>query len=109
MSTKLAGVEGEVSKERLMQDLRVIVADAEELLRATAGQAGDKVASARERIQESLDVARERLASAEQAVVEKTRLAAKATDEYVHENPWKSIGIAAGAGLLIGMLISRSR
>ncbi len=109
MSTKLAGVEGEVSKERLMQDLRVVVADAEELLRATAGQAGDKVASARERIQESLDVARERLASAEQAVVEKTRQAAKATDEYVHENPWKSIGIAAGAGLLIGMLISRSR
>ncbi len=109
MSTKLAGVEGEVSKERLMQDLRVVVADAEELLRATAGQAGDKVASARERIQESLDTARERLASAEQAVVERTKQAAKATDEYVHENPWKSIGIAAGAGLLIGMLISRSR
>ncbi len=109
MSTKLAGVEGEVSKERLMQDLRVVVADAEELLRATAGQAGDKVASARERIQESLVAARERLASAEQAVVEKTKQAAKATDEYVHENPWKSIGIAAGAGLIIGMLISRSR
>ncbi|HXU94472.1 MAG TPA: DUF883 family protein [Gallionella sp.] len=109
MSTKLAGVEGEVSKERLMQDLRVVVADAEELLRATAGQAGDKVASARERIQESLVTARERLASAEQAVVEKTRQAAKATDEYVHENPWKSIGVAAGAGLIIGMLISRSR
>jgi ElaB/YqjD/DUF883 family membrane-anchored ribosome-binding protein len=109
MSTKLAGVEGEVSKERLMQDLRVVVSDAEELLRATAGQAGDKVASARERIQESLVSAKERLASAEQAVVEKTRQAAKATDEYVHENPWKSIGIAAGAGLIIGMLISRSR
>lgn len=109
MSTKLAGVEGEVSKERLMQDLRVVVADAEELLRATAGQAGDKVTSARERIQESLVSARERLASAEQAMVEKTRQAAKATDEYVHENPWKSIGVAAGAGLIIGMLISRSR
>lgn len=109
MNTRLAGVEGEVSKEKLMQDLRVVVADAEELLRATAGQAGDKVASARERIQESLSAARERLVAAEHAVVEKTKQAAKATDEYVHENPWKSVGIAAGVGLVIGMLISRGR
>ncbi len=104
-----ASIENEVSKEKLMQDLRVVVADAEELLRATAGQAGEKVSSARERIQESLSHAKERLVAAEQAVVAKTKQAAKATDEYVHENPWKSVGIAAGAGLIIGMLISRSR
>lgn len=104
-----ASMEGEVSKERLMQDLRVVMADAEELLRATAGQAGESVSSARERIQESLSTAREGLITAEHAVVAKTRQAAKATDEYVHENPWKSVGIAAGAGLIIGMLISRSR
>ncbi|WP_435628592.1 DUF883 family protein [Candidatus Ferrigenium straubiae] len=104
-----ASMENEVSKEKLMQDLRVVVADAEELLRATAGQAGEKVSSARERIQESLSHAKGRLMAAEEAVVAKTRQAAKATDEYVHENPWKSVGIAAGAGLIIGMLISRSR
>lgn len=109
MSTKVANVEGDVSKEKLMQDLRVVVADAEELLRATAGQAGEKAAAARERIQESLVVAKERLVAAERAVVEKTKQAAKATDEYVHENPWKAVGIAAGAGLIIGMLISRGR
>lgn len=109
MSTKLAVVEGEVSKEKLMQDLRVVVADAEELLRATAGQAGEKVAAARERIEENLLAAKERLAAAEQALVAKTKQAAKATDEYVHENPWKAVGIAAGAGLIVGMLISRGR
>ncbi|HZW24559.1 MAG TPA: DUF883 family protein [Gallionella sp.] len=109
MSTKLAGVENEIGKEKLMQDLRVVVADAEELLRATAGQAGEKVSSARERIQESLVAAKVRLIAAEEAVVEKTKQAAKATDEYVHENPWKSVGIAAGVGLVIGMLISRGR
>lgn len=109
MNTKFSGVEDEVSKEKLMQDLRVVVRDAEELLRATAGQAGDKVASARERVQESLAVAKERLIAAEHAVVEKTKQAAKATDEYVHENPWKSVGIAAGVGLIVGMLISRNR
>lgn len=109
MSTKLTGVESEVSKEKLMQDLRVVVSDAEELLRATAGQAGEKASAARERIQDSLIAAKARLIAAEEAVVAKTKQAAKATDEYVHENPWKAVGIAAGVGLVIGMLISRGR
>ncbi len=109
MSTKLANMENEVSKEKLMQDLRLVVADAEELLRATAGQAGEKVAAARERIQENMVAAKERLVAAEQAVAARARQAAKATDDYVHENPWKAVGIAAGAGLVVGMLISRGR
>lgn len=109
MYTELSDTKDEVSKEKLMQDLRVVVADAEELLRATAGQAGEKVSAARERIQENLAAAKERLAAAQQQVVAKTKAAAKATDEYVHENPWKAVGIAAGAGLIIGMLISRGR
>lgn len=92
-----------------MQDLRVVVADAEELLRATAGQAGEKVSAARERIQENLAAAKERLAAAQDAVVARTKEAAKVTDEYVHDNPWKAVGVAAGAGLIIGMLISRGR
>lgn len=109
MSTKLAGMEGEVSKEKLMQDLRMVVADAEELLRATAGQAGEKVSAARERIQENLAAAKVRLAAAQEAVAAKTKQAAKVTDEYVHENPWAAVGIAAGVGLVVGMLISRDR
>ncbi|OGT03989.1 MAG: hypothetical protein A2Y51_01785 [Gallionellales bacterium RIFCSPLOWO2_02_60_31] len=109
MNAKLANVENEVSKEKLMQDLRVVVADAEELLRATAGQAGEKVSAARERIQENLAAAKQRLAVAQDAVAARTKEAAKVTDEYVHENPWKAVGIAAGVGLVIGMLISRGR
>lgn len=97
----------EVSKEKLVADLKVVVADAEELLRATASQAGEKVAAARERIQASLATAKIKLADAERAVVEQTKKAAKATDEYVHENPWKAVGIAAVAGLVLGVLISR--
>ena len=109
MDTRVIDVENEVSKEKLMQDLRVVVADAEELLRATAGQAGEKISVVRERIQESIAAAKERLAAAQESVIAKARQATKATDEYVHENPWKSVGIAAGAGLVMGMLISRSR
>lgn len=109
MNAKLANVENEISKEKLMQDLRIVVADAEDLLRATAGQAGEKVSAARERIQENLAAAKQRLAAAQDAVVARTKEAAKVTDEYVHENPWKAVGIAAGVGLVIGMLISRGR
>ncbi|MCX7192526.1 MAG: DUF883 family protein [Proteobacteria bacterium] len=109
MSTNSTSVQSDVSKEKLMQDLQQVVSDAEELLRATAGQAGDKVSAARERIEESVAAARVRLAVTQEAMLEKTRQAARATDEYVHDNPWRAVGIGAAAGLVVGMLISRGR
>jgi ElaB/YqjD/DUF883 family membrane-anchored ribosome-binding protein len=109
MSTQSTNTQGDVSKEKLMQDLQLVVADAEELLRATADQAGEKVNAARERIQDSLVAAKARMAVTQEAMLEKTRQAARATDDYVHENPWRAVGIAAGVGLVVGMLISRGR
>ena len=109
MSANLTNNDVGVSKEKLMQDLRMVVADAEELLRATASQTGEKVSAARERIQGHLDAAKERLEDAEAMMIEKTKAAALATDEYVHDNPWRAVGIAAGVGLVVGMLISRGR
>lgn len=96
-----------VSREKLMEDLKVVVTDAEELLKATASQTGERIAAARAKAEESLRAAKARLADAQTALVEKTKIAAKATDDYVHENPWKAVGIAAVAGLLLGALISR--
>ena len=95
------------SKEKLMEDLRLVVADAEELLRATANQAGEGAAVARTRIQENLQVVKGRLASAEDVLIERTRDAAKDADRYVHDNPWQAIGISACVGAIVGMLISR--
>ena len=109
MSGNSKGVVTDISKEKLIQDLQVVVADAEELLKLTASQAGDKVVVVRERIQESLTAAKARLADAEDVMLEKTRQAARVTDEYVQENPWRAVGIAAGVGLVVGMLISRGR
>lgn len=96
-----------VSKDKLVQDLKIVIADAEELLRATASQAGEKAVIAREKIQDSLHKAKIKLAEAEEVVVDKTKQAARATDEYVHEHPWRAVSVAAGIGLIIGMLISR--
>ena len=97
----------DVSKEKLIADFKVVVADAEELLRATAGQAGDKVAEIRNRAQEHIVVAKAKLADAEAAIVAKAKQAGRAADDYVHENPWGSVGIAAGVGFLVGLLIGR--
>lgn len=97
----------QASKEKLVADLRLVIADAEELLAATAHQTEGKVAELRERVALNLKEARYKLADAEAAIRAKTREVARATDDYVHEHPWKAIGAAAGAGLIIGLLISR--
>jgi ElaB/YqjD/DUF883 family membrane-anchored ribosome-binding protein len=95
------------SKEKLVADFRQVVADAEELLRLTAGQAGEKMGELRERASANLASARARLADAEAAVVARTKEVARATDDYVHDHPWRSIGVAAGVGLIVGLLIGR--
>jgi ElaB/YqjD/DUF883 family membrane-anchored ribosome-binding protein len=97
----------DVSRDKLSSDLKVVIADAEELLRATAGQMGEKAVVARERIQESLRIAKDKLARAEEVMVDRTKAAARATDDYVHDHPWGAVGIAGAVGLIIGMLISR--
>ena len=95
------------SKQKIVSDMKVVVSDAEEILRATAGIAGEKIVDLRERISERLSDAKLRLADAEAALVEKTKAAARATDDYVHEKPWQAVGIAAGIGFLVGVIIGR--
>ena len=97
----------QVTKEKLVADFRVVVADAEELLRATAGQAGDKVAELRLKAQDHLAIAKIKLAEYEAALVDKAKEVGRAADDYVHDNPWSSVGIAAGVGFLVGLLIGR--
>lgn len=97
----------DVTKDKLVADLKVVISDAEELLLATAAQAGEKASAARARITESLKVAKEKLAIVEDIALDKAKAAARATDDYVHDNPWAAVGIGAAVGLVVGMLISR--
>jgi ElaB/YqjD/DUF883 family membrane-anchored ribosome-binding protein len=97
----------EATKEQLYADFKTVIADAEALIRATAGQSGEALASARTKVEASLASAKAKMADAEAAVIARAKAAAKATDVYVHENPWKSIGITAGLGVLIGFLMGR--
>jgi len=94
-------------KDKLVADLKAVVADAEELLVEAATHTGECMGDLRERMQDNLRNARHKLGELEDTVALKTREAVKATDHYVHDHPWKAVGIAAGVGLIIGMLISR--
>ncbi|MDP2810246.1 MAG: DUF883 family protein [Rhodocyclaceae bacterium] len=96
-----------VTRDKLVADMRVVVADAEELLRATASQAGDKMVEVRARVQDHLASAKVRLAEAEAAVIDRAKAVGHATDDYVHDNPWRSVGVAAGVGFIVGLLIGR--
>jgi len=97
----------EVTREQLIKDFKVVIADAEALLKASADHGGEKVAEMRSKAAESISAMKTRLGDAEQRMVERTKEAAKATDAYVHENPWRAIGTAAGVGLVLGFLFGR--
>ena len=99
--------ETHAARDRLLEDFKTIVTDAEELLKATAGQSGEKIDSVRARAEDNLRRARVKLGEMEGDVVERTRAAAKATDQLVHENPWQSIALAAAVGFVFGMMSGR--
>lgn len=107
MDTKIKFSETDVTKEQLITDFKTVISDAEALLKATANQGGEALASVRAKTEESLARAKEKMADAEAALIDRAKAAAKATDVYVHENPWKAIGVSAGLGLLIGFLMGR--
>jgi ElaB/YqjD/DUF883 family membrane-anchored ribosome-binding protein len=91
------------ANQRLATDLKVVMRDAEDLLKATAGEAGEKVKEVRSRLSSALESAK---ATCEN-LQDKTVQAAKATDHAIREHPYESIGVAFGVGLLIGVLVGR--
>ena len=93
-----------VTRGKLVEDLKAVVADAEELLKASASHTGERIAAARAKAEESLKAAKARLDEQEGAVMAKTRAAA---EDYVRANPWKAVGIAAGAAFVLCLLATR--
>ena len=102
-----AATDMQAAKEQLLEDFRAVASDAEELLKATANQTGERITAARARVEETLRDSRRRVAELQEGVIERGKEAARRTDEYVHDHPWQSIGVAGAVGVLVGMLISR--
>jgi len=97
----------DVTKEQLIADFKTVMTDAEALIKATANQGGEAVAAVRAKAEASLARAKVQMADAEAAVLARAKAAAKATDVYVHENPWKAIGVSASLALLVGFIMGR--
>ena len=96
-----------VDTDQLLADFKVLVADAEALLSATADQGGEGIAQIRAQAQDSLAQAKANLADVQDELTAKAKAVAADADAFVHQKPWQSVGIAAGLGLLVGLLISR--
>jgi len=94
-------------REKLMSDLRTVVADAEHLLKMTADEVGEGAAGLRERLQERLVQSKHRLLALQDAAADKAKAVGHAVDDYLHDHPWKSAAIAAGIGVIVGLLINR--
>ena len=92
-----------LAKDRLATDLKNVIHDTELLLREIGSDLSDKGKQARARLATTLEAAKESC----HHLQEKTIATAKAADEYVHDNPYKSMGIAFGVGVLIGVLVTR--
>ena len=96
-----------MQNERLVSDVKMLIDGTEELVKATATQAGEKILEMRNRAQQAVNNLKPQLVKIETAVVDKAKATATATDAYVRDNPWSAIGVSAGIGLVIGLLIGR--
>jgi len=95
------------ARDRLAAELRSLVSDAEEMLKAASRTGNDQLNLVRERLERGVGAARDELNAFQEAAFETARRTAADTNEYVHEHPWNAVGIAAAVGVLLGVLLTR--
>lgn len=97
----------DVARDRLIADVKVLMADADEIVKAMASATGEKAVELADRLRVNMRNAKDKMADVQVVVADKAKVAARVTDDYVHDNPWQAVGIAAGVGLLLGLLVGR--
>jgi ElaB/YqjD/DUF883 family membrane-anchored ribosome-binding protein len=94
------------NRDELLNDFNKVVTETQGLLDSMTSATSEKTAALRASLEKNLKATRQRLSDMQELALERTTAAAKATDEYVHENPWSVIGVAAGVGIVIGLALS---
>ena len=97
------------SKDQVVSDFKSLLSEGEALFKSATVGGDQALAAARDKFKEQLAAAKARYTELQDATVQQAKRAATATDEYVHGNPWTSVAVAGGVGLLIGMLIMTRR
>jgi ElaB/YqjD/DUF883 family membrane-anchored ribosome-binding protein len=95
------------ARDQLMNDLKSVVQDAQAWLSHSGQLTGDELKAARAKLEQTLSTAKDDLIRLEETVIARSKEAARATDEYVQENPWKAVGVGAAVGVLVGLLLAR--
>jgi ElaB/YqjD/DUF883 family membrane-anchored ribosome-binding protein len=96
-----------LGKQKIIEDIKVLLNDSEEMLRLSASLPGEGVDALRSRLREHVDTARSALEDAQSSAQSRYRAGVECTESYVRDNPWQALGIAAGIGFFIGILASR--
>ncbi|HPU54211.1 MAG TPA: DUF883 family protein [Burkholderiaceae bacterium] len=97
------------SNDRLVADVKSVLDDAESLLKQAADSTGTEATALHARGMSMLREAAEKARDLQEVVVEKGKAAARATDDYVHDHPWRVVSLSFGVGLVIGLLLNRTR
>jgi ElaB/YqjD/DUF883 family membrane-anchored ribosome-binding protein len=96
-----------LAKNRITGDIKTVIGDSEDLLKAAANMPREGLAVARDKLEERLNSAKTMLVDASQPAIDKARETAAATNDYAHDHPWTMIGAAAAVGILIGFLAAK--
>jgi ElaB/YqjD/DUF883 family membrane-anchored ribosome-binding protein len=104
-----AGPAVDAALSAVTREFQNLVADVEDLVQATSALTGEELTRAKVKLQARVSAARAYLGSVASDITEQARSGAKSADDYVRAQPWRAIGITAGAGLLIGFLLGRRR
>lgn len=96
-----------LSRESLLDDFSAMLTEAEELLKRAGNETGERAKDLRAQVEAKLLSAKLRLQELEGDAMDRAKSAARVTDDYVHDNPWRVIGVAAAAGFLVGLLVNR--
>ena len=97
------------SKDQVVNDFKALLLEGESLFKSATAGGDHALQLARDKFKEQLEVAKKKYGELQDATVKQAKQAATATDDYVHGNPWTSVAVAGGVGLVIGMLIMNRR
>lgn len=95
------------ARDKLVDEFSSVLSEAESLLDKAAKETGDKARDLRSQVEARLLSAKLKLQELEGEAVDRAKAAARATDDYVHDHPWQAIGLAAGIGFAVGLLMNR--
>ena len=96
-------------KDKLLADVKNVVAEAENLLKKAKSSGAESYAAVRAELEDKLADTIVHLQEVQEELTARARYAARATDDYVHDNPWKSMGVVAAIGIVVGLLLSSRR